>query len=176
MKEEAEHETVQIAREWMKNAHAGQTRKDGLTPYAVHPEAVLKVLRDAGRTDLATAIVALLHDVVEDTTVTLDDVREQFGAAIADAVDALSRRPGEPYSAYLARMAKAPQWIRDVKAADVVANLRDLDNAGDPGWASRYAQMKSKFLARVKVSGDLALLVHAEMARLAAAAPPLDQK
>lgn len=159
---------VEDARALMLRAHAGQTRKDGKTPYSRHPEQVRGLVMTLAKRTLADMqVAALLHDVVEDTPVTLNEIRIQFGDVVADAVDALSRRPGESYVQYLFRVAAAPDWVRDIKGADVLANLRDLDNAGDAGWAERYRKMKNKFLTRVDVSAPLAEAIRAEMTRLA---------
>jgi (p)ppGpp synthase/HD superfamily hydrolase len=70
-------------------------------------------------------IVALLHDVVEDSDLTLRDLEERgFDTLILDAVDCLSRRPGEDYKRYISRVASNP-IAREVKLSDLADNLEN---------------------------------------------------
>lgn len=72
-------------------AHAGQLRKDGRTPYVVHPVGVLRFLSsDLGVTESALLVAALLHDVVEDTEVKNREVRREFGTEVAELVQELT--------------------------------------------------------------------------------------
>lgn len=99
------------------DAHAGQLDKQG-DPYILHP---LNVMQRVNST--TERIVAVLHDVVEDTTVSLDELRAAgFGADIVDAVDALSRRQGESYAAFIERIKPNP-IARAVKIADIEHNM-----------------------------------------------------
>ncbi len=70
-------------------AHAGQKRKSG-DDYITHPVAVAAILADLGM-DASTLAAALLHDVVEDTGVTLEDIHEEFGEEIASLVDGVTK-------------------------------------------------------------------------------------
>ena len=98
-------------------AHAGQVDKAG-QPYINH------VLRVAlAQTDPLRTVVALLHDVVEDTDVTLNDIVASFGHDVADAVFAITKKGGERYGDYIQRV-RTNIVARDVKIADV------LDNSG----------------------------------------------
>lgn len=105
-------------------AHAGQTRHDGLTPYIVHPMRVAARLRVAGA-DAATLAAAWLHDVLEDTDMTVANmVSAEVTAPVISAVEALTKHKGEPYTAYIARV-KANKIAREVKQADMLDNLTD---------------------------------------------------
>jgi guanosine-3',5'-bis(diphosphate) 3'-pyrophosphohydrolase len=110
------HTAVSIACQ----AHAGQSDQQG-EPYIFH------VMRVALACEGEARIVALLHDVVEDSaTVTTDSLfMEGFPSRIVDAVDALTRRKheGETYAAYIDRVARNP-LARHVKLADLADNLR----------------------------------------------------
>jgi len=87
-------------------------------PYVLHPLRVMARLRSP-----TERIVALLHDVVEDTPTTLDDLRRLgYPAEVVAAVDALTRRAGEPDEAYVERIALDP-LARPVKLADLADNL-----------------------------------------------------
>jgi guanosine-3',5'-bis(diphosphate) 3'-pyrophosphohydrolase len=97
-------------------AHAGQIDKAGL-PYILHPLAVmLRMTTDADR------IVAVLHDVVEDTSVTLEEISQQFGRSVAVSVDALTHRKGERNVEYWQRIKDHGQALR-VKREDIGHNL-----------------------------------------------------
>ena len=80
---------VRRAYERAMQAHAGQARASGES-YIQHPLAVASILADL-RLDPATIAAALLHDVVEDTTITLDDIRQEFGEEVARLVDGVTK-------------------------------------------------------------------------------------
>jgi (p)ppGpp synthase/HD superfamily hydrolase len=86
-------------------------------------------------------MAAVLHDVVEDTSVTLEELRRRgFPEAVVAAVDALSRRPGEPYLAFIDR-AGSHRIARPVKLADLHDNL-------DPRRLARFSTAQQKRLVK----------------------------
>jgi len=105
-------------------AHRGQTGRDE-QPYILHPlRMMLRFTSDAEQT------VAVLHDIVEKTVTSLDDLRRAgFAAGIIEAVDALTRREGESYEDLIERAAANP-LARAVKIADLEDHL-DLRHAGE---------------------------------------------
>lgn len=130
-------------------AHAGQTRSHG-GPYLKHPVDVTKVLLgEWGVADADLLVAGLLHDAVEDSPLTLDEVEAGFGAGVRTLVEALTKPAKEPEPedlpeaeraarkaardrAYFERLAAAPPEAAVVKAADRVSNLRDLLRARWP--------------------------------------------
>ena len=80
---------LERAVEIAKKAHEGQKRKSG-EPYITHPLMVMEILRDWGM-DEDTVIAGVLHDTVEDTKLTLDDIREEFGESVAFLVDGVTK-------------------------------------------------------------------------------------
>ncbi|MDC0610048.1 bifunctional GTP diphosphokinase/guanosine-3',5'-bis pyrophosphate 3'-pyrophosphohydrolase [Vibrio sp.] len=72
-----------------RDAHEGQTRSSG-EPYIIHPVAVARILAEM-RLDLETLQAALLHDVIEDTEVTKEELETKFGTAVAELVDGVSK-------------------------------------------------------------------------------------
>jgi len=98
-------------------AHGGQVDKGGL-PYILHPLAVMLSLPS---TDVDGRIVAVLHDVVEDTSVTLEDLAQWMPEHLVQAVDAMSKRKGESNRNYWARCKANPIAAR-VKVADMRHN------------------------------------------------------
>ncbi|MFC3636646.1 HD domain-containing protein [Camelimonas fluminis] len=114
------------------NAHAGQTDKAG-EPYILH---VLRVM--LAQVDIDAMTVAALHDVVEDSSITIADLAEAgWSPRIVDAVDAMTRRDGEDYFDF-ARRAAANTLARPVKIADLRDNLRQSDDAAAGERRSRY--------------------------------------
>lgn len=105
--------------------HAGQVDKAG-RPYMEHPLRVMKAMsNDAER------IVAILHDVIEDTDLTLDQLAaEGFPGYILEALDSVTRRDGETYEAFITRAAANPIGRR-VKYADLQDNA-DLARIAAP--------------------------------------------
>ena len=79
---------VEEAYQFSKAAHHGQFRKSG-EPYISHPLAVAGILAD-WQLDAQAVIAALLHDVMEDTGVTKDEISQRFGRPVADLVDGVS--------------------------------------------------------------------------------------
>lgn len=108
-------------------AHAGQYRRDGFTPYVIHPMRVANRVGNHHPNHPLLQVVALLHDVVEDsedwTTHTLSETG-LFPPEVVDAVDALTKRDGETYTDYLSRVNGDP-LARIVKRYDIIDNLSD---------------------------------------------------
>lgn len=105
-------------------AHKDQVDKSGM-PYVFHPFHVAEQM-----TDEATTIVALLHDVVEDTDYTLEDIAaEGFGKDILEAVALMTHEDDVPYLDYVAKLKDNP-IARAVKLADLAHNS-DLSRIGE---------------------------------------------
>lgn len=110
--------TLDRALQIAAKAHEGQTDKEGL-PYILHPLRVM-----AACEGLDAQIVAVLHDVVEDTSVTLEDLRDGgFSAAILKAVQCVTHHKEEPYADYVIRCKHNP-LAREAKLADLQDNCR----------------------------------------------------
>lgn len=108
-------------------AHAGQLDKGG-APYILHP---LKVM--LRMTTLEERIVALLHDVVEDCAISLDDLRKEgFSEEVLTAIASVTKLPGESYEDFVERAAQNPIG-RVVKLADLEENS-DLSRIASPSW------------------------------------------
>ena len=129
------------ARDIATRAHRGQTDKTG-ADYIDHPRRVAERVRQYAAADQqeAAQVVAWLHDVVEDTGVTLDDLREDFPANVVAGVDAMTRRPGEDGDDYYRRVAAHP-LARAVKQAD-------LDDNTDPARTALLDEDTRTRLAR----------------------------
>jgi len=97
-------------------AHAGDSDKAGAT-YIRHPLRLMQQMDTE-----AERVVAVLHDVVEDTAYDLDDIENKFGCEVRDAVDAVTKRDGEDYQGLINRAATNP-IARSVKIADLEDNM-----------------------------------------------------
>lgn len=112
-------------------AHAGQVDKVG-EPYIGHPARVVQGVLMSGVTDLNAVAVAWLHDVVEDTDITLDDLRTiGFSHRVVDAVDAITKRKGEAFEDYYERVKANPLAL--------VVKWHDVADNADPARLAKVA-------------------------------------
>jgi GTP pyrophosphokinase len=127
---------VREAIEFSRAAHQGQLRKSG-DPYVTHPIAVARILTLL-HIDVQAIVAALLHDVVEDTEITLDQLAEKFGKPVAELVDGLSKldrlqfetredAQAENFRKMLMAMARDVRVIL-IKLADRLHNMRTLES------------------------------------------------
>jgi len=128
-------------------AHRHQTRKDGHTPFFVHPFRVSMIVRDKFGCDDDVAIaVAMLHDVIEDTPADYDDIERAFGRDVADAVAALTKNMTLPEPQrepeYDARLARADWRARLVKLADTYDNLLDRYDRSPKSYRKMLARCR----------------------------------
>ena len=115
---------IENAKRIATEAHAGQFRRDGVTPYIRHPEKVAEIVRRRGG-DYEVIAAAWLHDVLEDTNTTAYDLKCQgVGEDVTQAVVALTHQENESYFDAINR-AKKNAIARQVKIADNLANLGD---------------------------------------------------
>jgi (p)ppGpp synthase/HD superfamily hydrolase len=125
---------VAAALEKARQAHAGQVRNgSGGMPYIEHPQAVAALLAEHGHDDEVLA-AALLHDVVEDSDTTVEELRDQFGDRVADLVAALS--DDESIDDYRARKDEHRERVRAadgdafaIYGADKLTNVRTIRRA-----------------------------------------------
>ena len=114
--------------------HSGQVDKAG-HPYILHP---LRVMLQVKTVD--ERIVAVLHDTIEDTSLTLEDLQQEgFSAVVVEAIQCLTKKPHEPYEQFIDRI-KDNALARRVKQADIRDNM-DL---------SRLPAVTEKDLQRMK--------------------------
>jgi guanosine-3',5'-bis(diphosphate) 3'-pyrophosphohydrolase len=125
-------EIVFAAAKFAARAHQGQMRKDGATPYVSHPMRVcmtVTLVFDVHEPEVLAA--ALLHDTIEDTTTDFDDILEQFGPAVANFVQAMTkdkRLPdAEREERYIQQLMTSGWPVQIIKLADIYDNLSDMD-------------------------------------------------
>jgi (p)ppGpp synthase/HD superfamily hydrolase len=122
MTQESQIDYKQIATE----AHKGQYRRDGITPYIVHPESVAMRVKASGGSQEAIA-VAWLHDVLEDTPIQEKDLQEMgVPQDIIGSVKILTKEKGQKYQDFILEIAESGDEIAiKVKIADILSNLSD---------------------------------------------------
>lgn len=145
-------------------AHAGQVRKWSRVPYIVHPLDVMKILLETAKDDVTEEmmIAAVLHDVVEDTIVTLPQIERRFGEEVANLVEELTDEFTKQRYQSLnratrkdmerERLSRISKQGQSIKYADLISNTRDIV-AKEPGFAHSYLREKEMLLA-VMVHGD----------------------
>lgn len=144
---EADEDPLNRAYVFAMKAHGGQTRKSG-DPYFTHPLAVAGILTEL-KADPATVVTALLHDVVEDTETTVEDIRRLFGDEIARLVDGVTKlsklelkgeasKQAEDFRKFVLAMADDVRVLL-VKLADRLHNMRTLHHFSDPAKRQRIA-------------------------------------
>ncbi len=132
-------------------AHYGQCRKGTKIPYIVHPLNTAKILIETGCPEDVVA-AAVLHDTVEDTPASLEDIRRRFGETVARIVEGASEpdkeKPWEQRKEHTIEFLRsAPEAVLLVSCADKIENLEaireDLGRVGEELW-SRFRRGRDK--------------------------------
>ncbi len=148
--------SVETAFTLAERVHRGQVRKtsgDRPVPYIAHPLRVALILLDEWKhAEVETIVTALLHDVIEDCALPesrehlTQEIRMAFGNDVERAVWTLTKpQPGPTEvryardARYFSELRKAPEWVRLVKCADRVDNLRDACAWGNRDFWTRYS-------------------------------------
>lgn len=124
-------------------AHHGQTDKSG-QPYIFHPYHLAEQM-----TDEISTCVALLHDVVEDTPITIEELEQEFPKQVTDSLRLLTHKEGTDYFDYVRAIKENPIAVK-VKLADLAHNLDETRFAGCDElptkqlvkWRDQYAKAK----------------------------------
>lgn len=158
---------VKRAELFARAAHGavGQIRKYTGEPYVTHPIRVMEIVRTVLPNDLDALAAALLHDVIEDTEITQNEIYAEFGPDVTEMVVALSDPPkvdgGPNRKARKAldrdRLSKASASVQTIKVADMIDNTESIV-AHDPHFAKVYLEEK-RLLLDVLTKAD-ARLVH----------------
>ncbi|MCB9283303.1 MAG: bifunctional (p)ppGpp synthetase/guanosine-3',5'-bis(diphosphate) 3'-pyrophosphohydrolase [Lewinellaceae bacterium] len=141
--DEEDQRNIRLAYEMAVDAHSKQRRKSG-EPYILHPIEVARICAEEIGLGPTAIVCALLHDVVEDTDVTLDEIDEKFGARISRIVDGLTKLDGsynkdnsqaENFKKVLSTLVDDVRVVL-IKMADRLHNMRTL------GSMPRHKQLK----------------------------------
>lgn len=143
------------AHEYAKKAHEGQTRKSG-GPYVRHPERVADIVRKYKKSHKLKELVsaAFLHDTIEDTNTTAEDLKKMFGALVASLVQELTsdkvKQKEIGKTKYLTqKMLNMSSWGLVIKLSDRLDNVSDLKTA-DEKFAKKYKKETESILKELK--------------------------
>jgi GTP diphosphokinase / guanosine-3',5'-bis(diphosphate) 3'-diphosphatase len=134
-----------VALEFASAKHRDQRRKDvAASPYINHPIAVATLLWACGIRDEVTILAGILHDTIEDTATTREELAALFGDAVADVVVEVTDDKSLPKQRRKElQIEHAPQLstpARLVKLADKTCNVRDVIDSPPPAWPSERRQ------------------------------------
>ena len=150
-------ELVKSAELFAKKKHSGMTQKDG-SPSSKHLEAVVNRLKSLGVVDEDLLCAGWLHDTIEDTDTSFDDLFERFGSRVAVLVSSLSKDTSLPKKqkeqAYVKQLREASSDVKLVKLCDISANLSDLKKYS-PSKSKRLRYLKLKRRNLVAIKDDL---------------------
>ena len=136
------HEILNAAIHYAVDKHSGAFRKGTIIPYIVHPLEVMNLLVQMGA-DMTLMAAGVLHDTVEDTEATIEEIAEKFGQGVADLVASHTEQDKslpwrERKEIALAHLAKANKREQMLVLADKLSNIeamaRDFDEIGDALW------------------------------------------
>ena len=153
---------IDEAKQLAGKAHEGQFRKYSGLPYLVHPVEVATIVQTVeGHTDEMIA-AALLHDVVEDTEYSFEDIAEAVSPEVAELVRGLTEVSQPQDGNRAVRKAKDRDFlaqqsaeVQTIKYADIISNTQDI-RANDPKFAKVYIE-EMKLLLQVMDKGDAKL-------------------
>ena len=147
-------------------AHEGQFRKYSGMPYIVHPIEVATIVQSVDHTDEMIA-AALLHDVVEDTDYSFEDIANEVSPKVAELVKGLTDVSNPQDGNRKIRkaidkdhLAEQNAEVQTIKLADVISNSQDI-KANDPKFAKVYIE-EMKALLEVLTKGDNTLYAKAK--------------
>ena len=136
-------ELIKNAELFAKNKHAGMMKNDGLTSHSKHLEGVVNRLKSLGVIDEELLCTGWLHDTIEDTDTTFDDLFEKFGQRIAVLVMSLSKDNTLPRKqrerVYVKKLIESSIEAKLIKLCDISTNLSDLKNSN----ASKSKKLRS---------------------------------
>ena len=152
-------EKLQVAIEFATEAHGDQKRKYTGEPYITHPIAVMEIVREVPHTD-EMLVAAVLHDTVEDTPVTLEEIKTKFGTKVAELVDGLTdvSRPEHGNrktrkALDRAHLAKQNAEVQTIKLADLIHNTMSI-GLYDPHFYKVYKEEKIRILDVLKLGNQ----------------------
>lgn len=149
-------EDAKAALDYATLKHMGQTRAGG-DPYITHPERVAQYIKQYKKSHQLDALIsaAYLHDTIEDTDTTHEDLQKMFGGLVASLVKELTSDKEQiakvGKAEYLSnKMSKMSSWALVIKLADRLDNVQDIATAKTPEWRHKYKQETEAVLARLE--------------------------
>jgi (p)ppGpp synthase/HD superfamily hydrolase len=129
--------------------HLGQPRKFTGEPYIEHPKRVAAIVRELDGVVTDYVVAALLHDTIEDTDTTYEEILSEFNTNVATLVYNLTRQKGLAKEKYYAKFSGCDRWTCVLKLADRLDNVRDLSRA-DEDFRNYYRRDTLKLLPHIQ--------------------------
>ena len=154
-RENRDIETLTKAYRWGAMKHDGQLRKNSGLPYFIHP---VRVARNLKAEDDEMIIAGLLHDVLEDTNGTYDEIREQFGYRVAELVKGMTKT--EEISMFQAMDSVINEFpeVVTIKVSDRIDNLTDKFESMPESTKERYRTETPEIIAYAEKNNKLNLV------------------
>lgn len=128
-----EEDKIKSAMNFAQKKHKNQKKKDGITLYINHLEGVVHRIKNLGITDTNVICAAWLHDVLEESDTTFDELIQRFGRETAMLVLSLSKNSDLPKKEaeeqYIKQLKDASTEAKIIKLCDISSNIKDLSNA-----------------------------------------------
>jgi (p)ppGpp synthase/HD superfamily hydrolase len=155
---ETELTTIRRALRYAESKHRGEIRKGTEDiPYFVHPTAVALLLAATGA-PVYVIVAGILHDTVEDTDATTEEIRQEFGSKVAELVDEMTKPGGKlPAKETAARLTSFDSL--SVKAADLCVNLNDLLDDAEAHGVAYVATLFRDPVAKIDSYLELSVLL-----------------
>lgn len=141
-------------------AHGGQVRDGSDEPYIRHPLSVALILaEEMGKVETFLLCAALLHDVIEDSNIPIQEIQHACGTQVMQAVALLTKPLPEESkeqrdAAYYERLAEGPTLAQLVKCADRLDNLRSMQALGDEARLLRYIEETRRYILPIAAQAD----------------------
>lgn len=145
---------VETALVFATHQHYGQTRKNNQEWYIHHPMRILSNLRNVGMFDSDCLTAAILHDVVEDTDCTIEELKELFGKEVSSIVQLLTRTDDITYNQYITRLIESNDpYALIIKFFDAHDNSIWISSDGKEKPMKKYINLKSTLQERITMIG-----------------------
>jgi len=146
---------LESAELFAKTKHAGMKRKDGVTDYFEHLKSVVNRLQNIGITDEDMLCTAWLHDTLEDTSTTFDELIQRFGKEVAVLVFSLSKdqtiAKKQKELQYVKQLKDATWQAKIIKLCDIASNLKELKTSGlSKNKRNKFVRQRRHYLNAIK--------------------------
>ena len=156
-------DSVDLARVYAHHYHQGQFRRISGVPYIDHPAAVARMLKEHGDS-VDCQVVGWLHDTLEDTILSYNEIRDVFGEYVAEGVRYLTRY--ESQEGYKRKILSAPREIQRVKIFDLIDNLTTIEHLKDQSIKKKVVDSIQFYIPLAEeVVPDLALPIEDQLRR-----------
>ncbi|MGI0073619.1 MAG: HD domain-containing protein [Nitrosotalea sp.] len=151
-------QNLTVVESFVRDKHEKMLKSNGVTPYMDHLQGVVNRLKNIGVSDEEVLAAALLHDTIDDTNTTFDEIDQRFGSRVAVLVLSLSKDRQLPKDQrekqYVKQLKDSSLEAKLIKLCDISTNLKDLKNAS---WSrtKKTKEVKKKMYYLNVIKPDL---------------------